>query len=92
MHKSSARLFHRHIRVDHERTLHAERWLSALGAYDGPLHIVWGLADPVSGACVLDALRPLVPGARVDALPGVGHFPMSEATRSVAAAIRGTLR
>jgi pimeloyl-ACP methyl ester carboxylesterase len=86
------KLFHRHIRVNQERALHAARWLSALEAYDGPLHLIWGLADPVSGTPVLDALRPLVPNARVDALPGVGHFPMSEAPASVAAAIRGALQ
>jgi pimeloyl-ACP methyl ester carboxylesterase len=85
------KLAHRHIRYNVERALHAERWLSALTAYDGPLHLVWGMADPVSGAHVLDALRPRIPRAHVDALSGVGHFPMSEAPEAVAAAIRGAL-
>ena len=81
-------LLHRHIRYNHERVLHGARWLDALAAYDGPLQLVWGLADPVSGAHVLDALRPRVPRARVDALDGVGHYPMSEAPELVERALR----
>lgn len=84
-------LAHRHITYNAERELHAKRWLSAIEEYDGPLQLVWGLADPVSGAHVLEALRPLVPRARVDALPGVGHFPMSEAPTDVAEALRAAL-
>lgn len=85
-------LAYRHITYNRERSVHAQRWLDALVAYDGPLQLIWGLADPVSGKHVLDALRPLVPRARVDALEGVGHFPMSESPTAVATALRDALR
>ncbi len=78
------RLANRHIRYNAERAMHAGRWLAALEAWKGPLQLIWGLADPISGAHVLEALRPRVPEARVDALEGVGHFPMSEAPAEVA--------
>lgn len=82
------RIAHRLVRYNHERAVHADRWLAALVAYDGPLHLVWGNADPVSGRHVLQALTPLLPHARVDAFDGLGHFPMAEAPAEVASAMR----
>lgn len=84
-------LAHQLVRYVHERALHGDRWLSALETYDGPLHLVWGLADPVAGVRVLDALRPRLPRARIDALEGVGHFPLSEVPTAVTEAIRAAL-
>jgi pimeloyl-ACP methyl ester carboxylesterase len=85
------RLAHLLVRYNWERAEHAPRWLDALAAYDGPLQLIWGLADPVSGKHVLDALRPRVPRARVDELDGVGHFPMCEAPNRVVDALRAAL-
>lgn len=85
------KLAHRLVRYNHERDVHAARWLEALEAYRGPLHLVWGMADPISGGRVLDALRPRIPNARIDELADVGHFPSSEAPTAVADAIRGSL-
>lgn len=83
------RLAHRHIGYNAERAVHHQRWEEALFGYDGPLQLIWGLADPVSGRHVLDAARARLPAARIVTLPGVGHFPQSEAPDQVAAAIRG---
>ena len=83
------KLAHRHIRYNAERAVHHARWEAALFGYDGPLQLIWGLADPVSGQHVLDAARKHLPNARVVTLPGVGHFPQSEAPEQVAAAIAG---
>ncbi|HEY4177608.1 MAG TPA: alpha/beta hydrolase [Kofleriaceae bacterium] len=85
------RLAHVLVRYNWEREQHAQRWLDALTAYAGPLQLIWGLADPVSGKHVLEALRPLVPNARVDELDGVGHFPMCEAPNRVIDALRAAL-
>lgn len=79
------------IRYNAERARHHERWEAAMAAWDGPLHLVWGPDDPVSGAHVLAAARVLLPRALVTELPGVGHFPMSEAPAESAAAIRRLL-
>jgi len=76
------------IKYNAERAIHHQRWESALAAWAGPLHLVWGLADPVSGGHVLDLAVKVLPRAVVTELPGVGHYPSSEAPRAVAAAVR----
>ncbi|NEB38522.1 alpha/beta hydrolase [Streptomyces sp. SID14515] len=88
-HDGGHKLAYRLIRYNAERDLHHARWEAALLAWDGPLHLVWGLADPVSGAHVLERARELLPHATVTALEDVGHFPQSESPSAVAAAVRG---
>ncbi|TRW79866.1 alpha/beta hydrolase [Mycolicibacterium sp. 018/SC-01/001] len=82
------KLAHRHITYNAERAQHHRRWEAALAAWDGPLTLVWGLDDPVSGRHVLEKARVLLPRAEVVELPGIGHFPQHEAPRDVAEAIR----
>ena len=82
------KLAHRHIGYNAERAVHHRRWEEALFGYDGPIQLIWGLADPVSGRHVLELARPRLPEARVVELADVGHFPQSEAPVEVAAAIR----
>jgi pimeloyl-ACP methyl ester carboxylesterase len=82
------KLAHRHIKYNAERAQHHRRWEAALAAWDGPLKLVWGLDDPVSGRHVLEKARALLPRAEVVELPGVGHFPQHEAPLAVAEAIR----
>lgn len=86
------RLAHLHIRYNAERDVHHDRWEAATRAWDGPLQLVWGLRDPVSGRHVLDRARELLPDARVTELEAAGHFPMSESPREAAAAIRSGVR
>ena len=83
------KLAHRHILYNAERAVHHQRWEKALFGYDGPVQLIWGLADPVSGRHVLELARPRLPTARIVELNQVGHFPQSEAPAQVAAAIRG---
>ena len=82
------KLAHRLIGYNAERAKHHTRWEAALAAYDGPLHLVWGMDDPVSGRHVLTPARSAYPRAQVTELDRVGHFPMSEAPARAAAAIR----
>jgi pimeloyl-ACP methyl ester carboxylesterase len=82
------KLAHLHIRYNAERAAHHSRWEKALADWDGPLHLVWGLDDPVSGRHVLERAITVLPHAEVTELPGVGHFPQSEAPQAVAAAVR----
>lgn len=82
------KLAYRHIRYNAERAAHHRRWEKALADWDGPLHLVWGLDDPVSGRHVLEAATKVLPRAVVTELPGVGHYPQSEAPAAVAAAVR----
>lgn len=55
-----------------------------------PKAFAWGLDDPVSGAHMLDAVRPLVAAAPMLALRGVGHYPQLEAPDDVARFIDAT--
>jgi pimeloyl-ACP methyl ester carboxylesterase len=84
-HKLSYRL----IRYNAERAVHHRRWEQALADWTGPLHLVWGPEDPVSGRHVLRQATAVLPRAKVTEIAGVGHYPQSEAPRAVAAAIRG---
>ena len=81
-------LAHLLIRYNTERDRHHSRWEAALTAWDGPLSLIWGLADPVSGQHVLREATRLLPHAHVTELDGVGHFPQTEAPAAVVAAIR----
>jgi len=82
------KLAHLLIRYNAERAAHHRRWEKALADWDGPLRLVWGLDDPVSGRHVLEAATKVLPRAVVTELPGVGHYPQSEAPAAVAAAVR----
>ncbi len=82
------KLAHLLIKYNAERAIHHRRREAALAHWDGPLHLVWGLDDPVSGRHVLEQAVKVLPHATVTELPGVGHYPQSEAAPSVAAAVR----
>lgn len=56
-----------------------------------PALIVWGLADRALPPRLLSRLRTALPQARVEALPGVGHWPQEEAPERVAQLLDGFL-
>jgi pimeloyl-ACP methyl ester carboxylesterase len=82
------KLSHLLIKYNAERAIHHRRWEAALAGWKGPLHLVWGLDDPVSGRHVLEVATKVLPDAVVTELSGVGHYPQSEAPQAVAAAVR----
>ncbi len=82
------KLAYRLIRYNAERAEHHRRWEKALTDWTGPLYLVWGPDDPVSGRHVLERATSLLPRAQVTELAGVGHYPQSEAPQAVTAAIR----
>ena len=86
--KDGHKLAHLLIRYNTERAQRHRRWEAALAAWQGPLHLVWGLDDPVSGRHVLEQATAELPRAVVTELDGVGHFPQTEAPVAVAAVIR----
>jgi pimeloyl-ACP methyl ester carboxylesterase len=83
------KIAHLLIRYNAERAEHHRRWEKALADWSGPLRLVWGLDDPVSGRHVLEAAAEVLPRAEVTELDGVGHYPQSEAPHAVSAAVRG---
>jgi pimeloyl-ACP methyl ester carboxylesterase len=86
------KLSHLLIGYNKERAQHHSRWEAALAAWKGPLQLIWGLDDPVSGRHVLELAVPMLPRANVTQLDGVGHFPQTEAPEAVAMAIRAFLK
>ena len=85
------KLAHSLIQYNAERNEHHARWEEALREWSGPLHLVWGLDDPVSGRHVLDEARKTLQ-AKITTLADVGHFPQAEAPDAVAQAVRSTIR
>jgi pimeloyl-ACP methyl ester carboxylesterase len=85
------RLAHLLAKYNVERASHHRRWEAALAGWDGPLLLVWGMVDPVSGRHVLAEAVKQLPRARVIELPGIGHFPQSEAPQAVSAAVRSEM-
>jgi pimeloyl-ACP methyl ester carboxylesterase len=79
---NGARNMHRLIRYITERRQNRERWLAALRNFS-PLRLINGLEDPVSGAHMVSRYRELIPNPDVVELPGVGHYPQSEAPEQV---------
>jgi pimeloyl-ACP methyl ester carboxylesterase len=78
------------LRYIDERKQYQSRWVRAFEDYPGPVGFIWGPADPISGAHVLQRIRERMPTAVVTELsgpPAVGHYPQVEAPDEVAAAL-----
>jgi pimeloyl-ACP methyl ester carboxylesterase len=82
---------HRLLQYIPERACHHSRWESALEHSRVPLHFIWGMADPVSGAPVAAQIVRRIPSAHVVALDDVGHYPQLEVPDRVLAELRTTL-
>jgi pimeloyl-ACP methyl ester carboxylesterase len=85
------RIPHLLIRYIDERRENADAWSAALERTDRPLAFVWGEADPISGAHMLDEVRRRLPRARIESRPDVGHYPQLEDPAWVAGALRDFL-
>lgn len=68
-----------------ERRTYRERWVTAMEQTKIPVQMINGPLDPISGAHLAEAFALRNPKARVDSLPGVGHYPQVEAPQKVAA-------
>jgi pimeloyl-ACP methyl ester carboxylesterase len=78
------------IRYIEERRQNERRFTGAIESDPSPLHIVWGLDDPIAVPSMVDSLLAARPDATVVRLEGVGHYPMVEdPARFVAAARPG---
>jgi pimeloyl-ACP methyl ester carboxylesterase len=75
------------LRYMRERRANLARWEGALEQTNVPLRLVWGMADPRSGAHIADHARQRIPSLGVVALDDVGHYPQLEAPEHVATAI-----
>jgi pimeloyl-ACP methyl ester carboxylesterase len=80
------------IRYIEERRSNQTRFTGAIESDPSPLHIVWGVDDPIAVPSMVDTLRAARPDATVDLLEEVGHYPMVEAPDRFIAAVRAGLR
>jgi pimeloyl-ACP methyl ester carboxylesterase len=67
------------IRYIEERRQNQDRFTGAIERDPSPLHIVWGMDDPIAVPSMVDTLLAARPDATVVRLDGVGHYPMVEA-------------
>jgi pimeloyl-ACP methyl ester carboxylesterase len=72
-------LLPRLIRYIEERRANERRFTGAIETDPSPLHIVWGLDDPIAVPSMVDTLLAARPDATAARLEGVGHYPMMEA-------------
>jgi pimeloyl-ACP methyl ester carboxylesterase len=79
---------HHQVAYYRQRIENADRWHGALREWDGELHYVWGLEDPVATTAMFEAVQELRPHAPATPLPGLGHYPQLEDPPRVAEAVR----
>jgi pimeloyl-ACP methyl ester carboxylesterase len=75
-----------------ERRENWPRWETALQNYSGPIQLIWGPLDPISGSHVLSPLCQLLPRAEVIELDGIGHFVPDEAPQAVSQTIKNFVK
>ena len=81
------RIMHRLIAYIEERRKHRERWVGALQKTKIPVRLINGPKDPVSGAHMVARYRELITTPDVVSLPGIGHYPQTEAPLQVLQAL-----
>jgi pimeloyl-ACP methyl ester carboxylesterase len=85
-HDGGSRIGHRLIHYMDERERLTARWHGAFRNWPHPLHLAWGMRDPVATTNVLDGLLRLR-DCPLTVLPGLGHYPQIDDPEQVAAAI-----
>jgi pimeloyl-ACP methyl ester carboxylesterase len=90
-HNGGQRLGHKLISYMDERERHAERWHGALRDWPKPLHLAWGMADPVATENVLDGVLRLRPAAPLIRFEELGHYPQIEDSQRLAGALQSAL-
>jgi pimeloyl-ACP methyl ester carboxylesterase len=79
VHGDGHRLLPRLIRYIEERRVNERRFTGAIESDPSPLHVVWGLDDPIAVPSMVDTLVAARPDATAIRLENVGHYPMVEA-------------
>lgn len=70
-----------------DRYRHWHRFIGALRAVTCPVHVLWGPRDPVAVMAIAERLVAEVPGAQLERLEGLGHYPMLESPERFGAAV-----
>jgi pimeloyl-ACP methyl ester carboxylesterase len=73
------RIMHKLISYIPERRVQRDRWVAAMQRGEVPMRVIDGEVDPISGAHMVERYRELIPDADTVMLPGIGHYPQTEA-------------
>lgn len=79
-------VMHKVIHYMPQRRQNRERWVGALLNATFPVKLINGPLDPISGMHMAERYRELVPEPDVTLLPGIGHYPQTEAPEKLAEA------
>jgi pimeloyl-ACP methyl ester carboxylesterase len=79
VHDGGQLLLPRLIRYIEERRANERRFTGAIESDPSPLHVVWGMDDPIAVPSMVDSLLAARPDATATRLDSVGHYPMMEA-------------
>lgn len=90
-HNGGQRIGHLLIRYMDEREEKAERWHGAIRDWPNPLHLAWGMSDPVATQNVLDRVLELRPSAPLIRMEELGHYPQIERPEAVVEALNAAL-
>lgn len=77
-HHDGVRALSRTISYVAERYRFYQRWTGPLARLDIPVRVIWGRRDPVAVPAIARRLADTVPGAQLQWLETLGHFPMLE--------------
>ena len=77
------RIMHKLIAYIPERRAQRDRWVSAMQRDEVPLRVIDGEVDPISGGHMVERYRELIPNPDTVLLPGIGHYPQTEAPGQV---------
>ncbi|MCB9583026.1 MAG: alpha/beta hydrolase [Polyangiaceae bacterium] len=75
-----------------ERTRFWHRWVGALTRLDVPALVLWGPEDTVAVMAIGERLASEIPGARLERLEGLGHYPQLEDPERVGSVLSEFLR
>lgn len=90
-HNGGRHLGHKLISYMDERERHADRWYGALREWPKPLHLAWGMKDPVATRRVLDGVLELRPDVPLTRLEDLGHYPQIERPEAIGEVLEAAL-
>lgn len=90
-HRDGVRRLPKLIGYIDERHHFRGRWIGALQHLDVPVLVLWGPRDPVAVPDIARLLSDEIPGARLQWLEGLGHYPQLEDPDATVSALLGFL-
>jgi len=87
LHNDGRKVLHKIAGYMRERTRMGAQWTGPLERLDIPLRVIWGNRDRIAVHAIAQRLCSRNPGAKLQTLEGVGHYPQLEAPQCVGQAL-----